>query len=71
MSTSKQQTKGNEMIISTYEEALAAIGTPSAEIEVVIFDRTIKPTDNLRAPVVGYSRVEGAILDRSAHILFE
>ena len=58
------------MIITTYEEALAAIGTPAAAIEVADWDSTIKPTDNLRAPV-GYCGVEGAILDRQAAILFE
>ncbi len=58
------------MLITTYEEALAAIGTRAADIEVPDFDRTIPPTDYLRAPV-GDCRIEGAILNRQAHIHFE
>jgi hypothetical protein len=58
------------MIVTTYEEALAAIGTRAADIEFHEFDRTIKPTDHLRAPV-GNCRVEGAILARQEAIHFE
>lgn len=58
------------MLITTYEQALAAIGTKAADAEFPDFDRTIKPTDHLRAPV-GNCTVEGAILNRQAHILFE
>lgn len=58
------------MIITTYEEALASIGTPASEIEVAEWDSTIKPTGHIISPV-GHCCVEGAILDRQAAILFE
>lgn len=58
------------MLIKTYADALAAIGTRAADIEVPDFDRTIKPTDYLRAPV-GNCVVEGLILARQEHIHFE
>jgi hypothetical protein len=58
------------MIIRTYEDALAAIGKKASEIEFPEADVSIKPTDNLRAPV-GNCRIEGLILARTEAILFE
>jgi len=58
------------VIITTYEEALAAIGAPASEIEVAEWDAAIKPTGHIISPV-RYCGVEGAILDRQAAILFE
>lgn len=58
------------MIITTFEQALAAIGTKAADIQVADCDPTIKPTDYLRAPV-GNCKVEGLILARQEHIHFE
>jgi hypothetical protein len=59
------------MIISNYEEALASIGTRAADIEVAACDLTIKPTDFLRAPCIGFSTVEGLLLARAESIIFE
>jgi hypothetical protein len=58
------------MLIRTYEDALAAIGQRAADIEFPEFDRSIKPTDYLRAPV-GDCQIEGLILARQEHIHFE
>jgi hypothetical protein len=60
------------MIIRTYEDALLAVALKLTydEIEFPATDMTIKPTDFLRNPVP-CSRIEGAILDRQSHILFE
>ena len=60
------------MIIRTYEDALLAVALklPAAAAEFSAADMTIKPTDFLRNPVP-CSRIEGAILDRQSHILFE
>ena len=64
--------RGIKMIIRTYEDALLAVALklPHSEIEFEDVDLTIKPTRHLKAPVSA-SRVEGAILDRQAHIHFE
>jgi hypothetical protein len=61
------------MIIRTYEDALLAVALKLTydEIEFPATDMTIKPTDFLRNPVTSSSRIEGAILNRQAHILFE
>jgi len=59
------------MIITTFEEALASIGTRAADIEVVACDLSIKPTDFLRSPCIGFSTVEGLLLARAESVLFE
>jgi hypothetical protein len=60
------------MIIRTYEDALLAIALklPHSEIEFPEVDMAIKPTNYLKSPVPS-SRIEGAILNRQAHIHFE
>ncbi len=65
-------TEGNKMMITTYEDALAAIGTGAADAEFLAADLTIRPTNNF----INYAacidnRIERALLDRAAVITFE
>jgi len=64
-------TEGNKMI-ATYEQALAAIGTLSADAEFPDANMTIIPTNNF----INYAacidnRIERVLLDRAAVITFE
>ena len=60
------------MLIKTFEDALASIGCKVSDLTFVGEDLDLSPkaTNFLRNPVPS-SRVEGAILARTEHFLFE
>lgn len=58
-------------MITTYEEALAAIGTRAADAEFPAADLTIRPTNNIKNFTTTESRIERILLDRAALITFE
>ena len=58
-------------MITTYEQALAAIGTSAADASFPAADLTIRPTNNVKNFTTTESRIERILLDRAAVITFE
>lgn len=58
-------------MITTYEEALAAIGTRAADATFPAADLTIRPTNFVKNFTTTESLTERALLDRAALITFE